>query len=95
MSAILRRLRWVITGLNKSAPKKLHITDVRPLPLLTPSQQKQTQLLDPSSLDPKAKESEQPMLEAVHEIAIYIHRFHNLDLFQQGYYNILTGASFL
>ncbi|RRT49810.1 hypothetical protein B296_00019082 [Ensete ventricosum] len=25
------------------------------------------------------------MLETVHEIAIYIHRFHNLDLFQQGY----------
>jgi len=25
------------------------------------------------------------MLEAVQEIAIYIHRFHNLDLFQQGY----------
>lgn len=24
------------------------------------------------------------MLEAVHEVAIYIHRFHNLDLFQQG-----------
>lgn len=23
-------------------------------------------------------------LDAVHEIAIYIHRFHNLDLFQQG-----------
>ncbi|CDP14916.1 unnamed protein product [Coffea canephora] len=88
MSAILRRLRWVITGLNKSAPKKLHITDVRPLPLLTPSQQKQTQLLDLSSLEPKAKESEQPMLEAVHEIAIYIHRFHNLDLFQQGWYQI-------
>ncbi|KAL8457650.1 hypothetical protein ACS0TY_035496 [Phlomoides rotata] len=28
------------------------------------------------------------MLEAVHEIAIYIHRFHNLDLFQQGWYQI-------
>ena len=25
------------------------------------------------------------MLDAVQEIAIYIHRFHNLDLFQQGY----------
>lgn len=88
MSAILRRLRWVITGLNKSAPKKLHITDVRPLPLLTLSQQKQSQLLDPSPVKPKSKKSEQPMLEAVHEIAIYIHRFHNLDLFQQGWYQI-------
>ncbi|KAK8473112.1 hypothetical protein PHAVU_001G063050 [Phaseolus vulgaris] len=28
------------------------------------------------------------MLEAVQEIAIYIHRFHNLDLFQQGWYQI-------
>ncbi|XP_051123145.1 uncharacterized protein LOC127246018 isoform X2 [Andrographis paniculata] len=28
------------------------------------------------------------MLEATHEIAIYIHRFHNLDLFQQGWYQI-------
>ncbi|GMP87835.1 hypothetical protein CsSME_00040048 [Camellia sinensis var. sinensis] len=28
------------------------------------------------------------MLEAVHEIAIFIHRFHNLDLFQQGWYQI-------
>ena len=25
-----------------------------------------------------------PMLETVHEVAIYLHRFHNLDLFQQG-----------
>ena len=25
------------------------------------------------------------MLDTVQEIAIYIHRFHNLDLFQQGY----------
>lgn len=28
------------------------------------------------------------MLDTVHEIAIYIHRFHNLDLFQQGWYQI-------
>ncbi|KAL7098636.1 hypothetical protein ACP275_09G030300 [Erythranthe tilingii] len=28
------------------------------------------------------------MLEAVHEIGIYIHRFHNLDLFKQGWYQI-------
>ncbi|KAJ6817173.1 putative polygalacturonase [Iris pallida] len=28
------------------------------------------------------------MLETTHEIAIYIHRFHNLDLFQQGWYQI-------
>lgn len=28
------------------------------------------------------------MFEIVHEIAFYIHRFHNLDLFQQGWYQI-------
>ncbi|PHT58555.1 hypothetical protein CQW23_00918 [Capsicum baccatum] len=28
------------------------------------------------------------MLEAAHDISIYIHRFHNLDLFQQGWYHI-------
>ncbi|KAI3746992.1 hypothetical protein L6452_09434 [Arctium lappa] len=28
------------------------------------------------------------MLEAIHEVAIYIHRFHNLDLFEQGWYQI-------
>ncbi|XP_061370160.1 uncharacterized protein LOC133312893 isoform X2 [Gastrolobium bilobum] len=28
------------------------------------------------------------MLEVVQEIGIYIHRFHNLDLFQQGWYQI-------
>ncbi|OVA03332.1 protein of unknown function DUF676 [Macleaya cordata] len=28
------------------------------------------------------------MLETIQEVAIYIHRFHNLDLFQQGWYQI-------
>ncbi|GAV67360.1 DUF676 domain-containing protein/DUF3657 domain-containing protein [Cephalotus follicularis] len=28
------------------------------------------------------------LIDSVHEIAIYIHRFHNLDLFQQGWYQI-------
>lgn len=32
------------------------------------------------------------MLETVHEIAIYVHRFHNLDLFQQGWYQIKISA---
>ncbi|KAJ0011346.1 hypothetical protein Pint_32923 [Pistacia integerrima] len=27
-------------------------------------------------------------LDTLHEIAVYIHRFHNLDLFQQGWYQI-------
>lgn len=33
------------------------------------------------------------MLDTVQEIAIYIHRFHNLDLFQQGY--VLIDSSLL
>lgn len=43
-------------------------------------------LLDAKSVSPRRSvEFKQPdMLEVVHEIAIYIHRFHNLDLFQQG-----------
>lgn len=39
---------------------------------------------------PSAPPSPSPSLmsEGVQEIAIYIHRFHNLDLFQQGWYQI-------
>ncbi|CAA3026468.1 GATA transcription factor 25 [Olea europaea subsp. europaea] len=33
------------------------------------------------------------MLEVVHQISIYIHRFHNQDLFQQGWYQIKTTMS--
>lgn len=28
------------------------------------------------------------MLDTVQEVAIYIHRFHNLDLFQQGFVHL-------
>ncbi|KAJ7946668.1 hypothetical protein O6P43_031564 [Quillaja saponaria] len=35
-----------------------------------------------------ARANQLSMLEAVHEVAIYIHRFHNLDLFEQGWYQI-------
>ncbi|XP_020593383.1 protein FAM135B-like isoform X2 [Phalaenopsis equestris] len=47
-------------------------------------------LLDANSLSTRRSvEFRQPdMLEMVHEIAIYIHRFHNLDLFQQGWYQV-------
>ncbi|GLJ40299.1 hypothetical protein SUGI_0828200 [Cryptomeria japonica] len=33
--------------------------------------------------------------EALHEIAVYIHRFHNLDLFQQGYAEFLAFSFFI
>ncbi|KAH1242658.1 Nucleoside diphosphate kinase 2, chloroplastic [Glycine max] len=29
-----------------------------------------------------------PILDVVHEVAVYIHRFHNLNLFEQGWYRI-------
>nr|KYP47905.1 Protein FAM135B family [Cajanus cajan] len=35
-----------------------------------------------------ARPNHLPVLDAVHEVAIYIHRFHNLDLFEQGWYKI-------
>lgn len=92
MSVILRRLRWMIAGLNKGTPvtpKRLHSADVRPVPLSPLSKQQQLQLLK-SYYESKSehRKPKQPMLEAVHEISIYIHRFHNLDLFQQGWYQI-------
>ncbi|KAK8967313.1 hypothetical protein KSP40_PGU010399 [Platanthera guangdongensis] len=47
-------------------------------------------LIDAKAPSPRRSvEFRQPdMLETVHEIAIYIHRFHNLDLFQQGWYQV-------
>ncbi|PHT98501.1 hypothetical protein BC332_32580 [Capsicum chinense] len=92
MSVILRRLRWMIAGLNKGTPvtpKRLHSADVQPAPFSPLTQQQQLQLLK-SYYESKSEKRKptQPMLEAVHEISIYIHRFHNLDLFQQGWYQI-------
>ncbi|PKA61523.1 hypothetical protein AXF42_Ash018810 [Apostasia shenzhenica] len=47
-------------------------------------------LPDAKSRSPRRSvEFRQPdMLETVHEIAIYIHRFHNLDLSQKGWYQV-------
>ncbi|KAF3614523.1 putative phytoene dehydrogenase, chloroplastic/chromoplastic [Capsicum annuum] len=97
MSVILRRLRWMIAGLNKGTPvtpKRLHSADVQPAPFSPLTQQQQLQLLK-SYYESKSEKRKptQPMLEAVHEISIYIHRFHNLDLFQQGYVDIMLHSS--
>ena len=35
------------------------------------------------------------MVDTVQEIAVYIHRFHNLDLFQQGYVHTIITISFI
>ncbi|XVF64268.1 hypothetical protein PTKIN_Ptkin09bG0154800 [Pterospermum kingtungense] len=42
----------------------------------------------PDAKPPPAKVRPVVMLDTVQEIAIYIHRFHNLDLFQQGWYQL-------
>ncbi|KAE8659207.1 Serine esterase family protein, putative isoform 4 [Hibiscus syriacus] len=39
-------------------------------------------------MPPSGKLQPVVVLDATHEIAIYIHRFHNLDLFQQGWYQL-------
>ncbi|CAO2838493.1 unnamed protein product [Amaranthus hypochondriacus] len=38
--------------------------------------------------DAEVKPFKPAMLDSFHEVAIYLHRFHNLDLFQQGWYQI-------
>ncbi|KAK7302470.1 hypothetical protein RJT34_13360 [Clitoria ternatea] len=40
------------------------------------------------NVEPPTPNHQLTMLDAVHEVAIYIHRFHNLDLFEQGWYRI-------
>lgn len=42
----------------------------------------------PAPPESRRAQSSSLMSEAVQEIAVYIHRFHNLDLFQQGWYQI-------
>ncbi|KAI3464023.1 hypothetical protein Pfo_020686 [Paulownia fortunei] len=91
MSVLLQRLKWIINGFNKSAPmnpKRLDGPDAKPLPQLNYAQPRKQLPVKPNSLKPNHEIFHQPMLEAVHEISIYIHRFHNLDLFQQGWYQL-------
>ncbi|KAJ9558892.1 hypothetical protein OSB04_013506 [Centaurea solstitialis] len=74
---MLRRLKWFIAGFNQQkAPKTKADAKLLSLP---GGEQQQHQ---------SSAHSRKSMLEAVHEVAIYIHRFHNLDLFQQGWYQI-------
>ncbi|KAE9610693.1 putative protein FAM135, alpha/Beta hydrolase [Lupinus albus] len=44
--------------------------------------------VDQQQPDPVSPNQNLPVLDAVHEVAVYIHRFHNLDLFEQGWYKI-------
>lgn len=100
MSIILERLRWIIAGLNRPAPvtpKRLNNTEARPTSLPPSSQKQQSQPMKSNSNSLSNHRNSQSMLDAVYEIAIYIHRFHNLDLFQQGYVscNFLTAVPYL
>ncbi|KAL8196660.1 hypothetical protein R6Q57_024641 [Mikania cordata] len=70
---MFRRLKWFIAGFNQQRSPKLK-ADAK---LLSLPRERYS-----SSRNRKS------MLEAVHEVAVYIHRFHNLDLFQQGWYQI-------
>ncbi|KAI7727990.1 hypothetical protein M8C21_006057 [Ambrosia artemisiifolia] len=69
---MFRRLKWLIAGFNHQRTAVKPKGDAKRLSL------------------PRERYSgnRKSMLEAVHEVAIYIHRFHNLDLFQQGWYQI-------
>ncbi|XP_010912434.1 uncharacterized protein [Elaeis guineensis] len=61
-----------LVGLNPKSPPPKRLLNARP-----PTWQRRAVRFKPPD-----------MLDTVHEIAIYIHRFHNLDLFQQGWYQI-------
>ncbi|KAK4427205.1 hypothetical protein Salat_1489400 [Sesamum alatum] len=90
MSVLLQRLKWII-GFNKSpsfTAKRLDGPDAKPSPHLNFDQLEKQQAVKPNSLKPDREIFKRPMLEAAHEISIYIHRFHNLDLFQQGWYQL-------
>ncbi|KAG8388639.1 hypothetical protein BUALT_Bualt02G0146300 [Buddleja alternifolia] len=91
MSLLLQRLKLIINGFNRSAlvsPKRLDGPDAKPFPLLNIAQSQKQQSVKHKGPKPDCEIYKRPMSEAVHEIGIYIHRFHNLDLFQQGWYQI-------
>ncbi|XP_030943248.1 protein FAM135B-like isoform X2 [Quercus lobata] len=69
---MFRKLRWLI-GLSCRNWSAKRLLPTPPPPPPQQQQQQQQQL---------------PTLDATHEIAIYIHRFHNLDLYQKGWYRI-------
>ncbi|KAL6543305.1 hypothetical protein OROHE_010825 [Orobanche hederae] len=91
MSVLLQRLKWMVSGFNKSAlmnPRRLDVPHVKPLPELNLTLPQKQLSVKSNGLKPNHDTFNGPMVEAVHEISIYIHRFHNLDLFQQGWYQL-------
>ncbi|XP_042003199.1 protein FAM135B-like isoform X2 [Salvia splendens] len=90
MSVLLQHLKWMINGFNKSSsmgPRRLKGPDAKPLhqPKFV---QPHKSPLNAINLKHDSETFKLPILGAIHEISIYIHRFHNLDLFQQGWYQL-------
>lgn len=76
----------MINGFNKSSsmgPRRLNGPDAKPLAQLK-FVQPQKSPVHPIDLRRNSEILTLPVYGASHEISIYIHRFHNLDLFQQG-----------
>ncbi|KAL1553536.1 protein FAM135B-like protein [Salvia divinorum] len=90
MSVLRQHLKWMINGFNKSSlmgPRRLKGPDAKPLhqPKFV---QPHKSPLNAINLKHNSETLKWPILGAIHEISIYIHRFHNLDLFQQGWYQL-------
>ncbi|XP_047969623.1 protein FAM135B-like isoform X1 [Salvia hispanica] len=90
MSVLLQHFKWMINGFDKSSSmslRRLNGPDAKPL-----HQPKFVQPhkfpLDPINVKHNSDTVQLPILGAIHKISIYIHRFHNLDLFQQGWYQL-------
>ncbi|KAL6538299.1 hypothetical protein OROGR_012287 [Orobanche gracilis] len=91
MSILLQRLKWMVSGFKRSASmnhRRLDVPHVKPLPELDLTLPQKQLSVKSNGLKPNHDTFNGPMVEAVHEISIYIHRFHNLDLFQQGWYQL-------
>ncbi|KAL1531794.1 protein FAM135B-like isoform X3 [Salvia divinorum] len=90
MSILLQHFKWMINGFDKSSsmgPRRLNGPDAKPLhqPKFV---QPHKSPLNPIDLKHNSDTLKLPILGAIHKISIYIHRFHNLDLFQQGWYQL-------
>lgn len=82
---MFRRLKWFV-GKNWSTKRLPNADFPNPNspPPPPPPQRQSTSPAAAAAQETIASAAAGFTLDAVHEIAIYIHRFHNLDLFQQG-----------
>lgn len=81
---MFRRLRWFI-GRNWSTKRLANADLSNPKPPSPPPPPPPPPPMTSVTEVPVVSAAAPPVaLDAVHEVAIYLHRFHNLDLFQQG-----------